>query len=69
MTVFDKFFAQVQETKPHSVMNSAPTEQDILANLLGKSMKIDAQQTQPNHAGNWIYLSVRLAHNFIWTKL
>jgi hypothetical protein len=49
MTVFNKLLAQVQETttKPHSVMNSAPTEQDILANLLGKQMKIEAQPHQP----------------------
>lgn len=50
MTVFNKLLAQVQETttKPHSVMNSALTEQDIIANLLGKDMKVDAQQSQRN---------------------
>jgi Nucleocytoplasmic shuttling protein for mRNA cap-binding EIF4E len=49
MTVFNKLLAQVQEstTKPHSVMKSAPTEQDILANLLGKQMKIETQPPQP----------------------
>lgn len=52
MTVFNKLLAQVQETatKPHSVINSAPTEQDILANLLGKHMKIDAPKSQVNHS-------------------
>lgn len=60
MTVFNKLLAQVQETtpKPHSVMNSAPTEQDILANLLGKHMKIEAQLPQP---GNWSVYFLRFS--------
>lgn len=53
LTVFNKLLAQVQDTavKPHAIINNAPTEQDILANLLGKQMKIDAQQSLPNNAG------------------
>lgn len=56
MTVFNKLLAQVQETttKPHSVIDSAPTEQDILANLLGKHMKIDAQKSHTNHSRKYI---------------
>ena len=43
MTVFNKLLAQVQDSAPKSqvMMNNAPTEQDILANLLGKKMKIE----------------------------
>ena len=43
MTVFNKLLAQVQDSapKPQVMMNNAPTEQDILANLLGKKMKIE----------------------------
>lgn len=64
MTVFNKLLAQVQETttKPHSVMNSAPTEQDILANLLGKHMKIDAQQSQQNHLGKFDEFNVYIRY-------
>jgi hypothetical protein len=67
MTVFNKLLAQVQEstTKPHSVMNSAPTEQDILANLLGKQMKIEAQPPQPGifqHFFMFAYRSNRIVH-------
>lgn len=53
MSAFNKLIAQMQETTPktHSVINSAPTEQDILANLLGKQMKLDAHHTQPHHTG------------------
>lgn len=60
MTVFNKLLAQVQETttKPHSVMNSAPTEQDILANLLGKQMKIEAQPPQPGKDSIFLFFSL-----------
>ena len=52
MTVFNKLLAQVQDSAPKSqvVMNNAPTEQDILANLLGNKMKIESQPKQPNFA-------------------
>lgn len=49
MTVFNKLLAQVQDSapKPQVMMNNAPTEQDILANLLGKKMKIESH-SQPH---------------------
>ena len=52
MAVFNKFLAQVQESVPKSqvVMNNAPTEQDILANLLGNRMKIESH-SQSNFSG------------------
>ena len=58
MDVFNKFLSQVTETapKPHSMMSNAPTEQDILANLLGNKMKMDSH---PNQSGEWQdYLSI-----------
>lgn len=58
MSVFNKLLAQVQETSssPHMVMNNAPTEQDILANLLGDKMKIDSQ-TQQNSSGKFAIIN------------
>lgn len=60
MSVFNKFLAQVQENsvKPHApVIENAPTEQDILANVFGHKMKID-NHSQPKHHGN-NYLKLR----------
>jgi hypothetical protein len=39
-------------------MNSAPTEQDILANLLGKQMKIEAQPPQPGKDSIFLFFSL-----------
>lgn len=51
MDVFNKLLAQVQDSseKPHAVMSNAPTEQDILANLLGNKMKMEPTHSHPNH--------------------
>ena len=63
MAVFNKFLAQVQENngKPHSpIIGNAPTEQDILANLLGNKMKIDNHSQQKHHSKNFSFVSLIL---------
>lgn len=56
MAVFNKLLAQVQEgaPKPRAMMGNAPTEQDILANLLGNKMKMDSHPHQQNQQGELI---------------
>ena len=56
MTVFNKLLAQVQDSAPKSqvMMNNAPTEQDILANLLGQKMKIESH-SQPRFQGKNLF--------------
>jgi len=52
MSVFNKFLAQVQENsvKPHvPVIENAPTEQDILANVFGHKMNIDNHSQSKHH--------------------